>query len=283
LIVTPSVAVEERNIEVDGLPIRYVTAGTGPPLVLLHGAGDNALDWRWVMPDLATAHRVYAPDLPGSPNSARPFANYSPAFFERFVAGFLDALGIERAAMVGNSLGGLVALRLAFSEPARVTALVLVDSAGLGRAVSPALRSLALPGYGKLAVTWSKTPPGALQRALGRAMLLFARPRRIPLKWLKTQYRLGRTPGFSEAQLAAVRAQVGLRGQREVLLDQLPSLQIPTLVVWGSRDRVFPESQARDAVARLRDGSLSLIPECGHMPHIEYPDQFVVTLGEFLG
>jgi pimeloyl-ACP methyl ester carboxylesterase len=283
LIVTPSVAVEERNIEVDGLPIRYVTAGTGPPLVLLHGAGDNALDWRWVMPDLATAHRVYAPNLPGSPNSVRPFANHSPAFFERFVAGFLDALVIERAAMVGNSLGGLVALRLAFSEPARVTALVLVDSAGLGRAVSPALRSLALPGYGKLAVTWSKTPPGALQRALGRAMLLFARPRRIPLKWLKTQYRLGRTPGFSEAQLAAVRAQVGLRGQREVLLDQLPSLQIPTLVVWGSRDRVFPESQARNAVARLRDGSLSLIPECGHMPHIEYPDQFVVTLGEFLG
>jgi 2-hydroxy-6-oxonona-2,4-dienedioate hydrolase len=83
--------------------------------------------------------------------------------------------------MVGNSLGGLVALSLALSEPARVTALVLlVDSAGLGRAVSPALRSLALPGYGKLAVTWSKTPPGALQRALGRAMLLFARPRRIP-------------------------------------------------------------------------------------------------------
>jgi pimeloyl-ACP methyl ester carboxylesterase len=97
-------------------------------------------------------------------------------------------------------------------------------------------------------------------------MLLFARPRRVPLEWLKTQYRLGRTPGFSEAQLAAVRAQVGLRRQHEVFLDQLPSLQIPTLVVWGARDRVFPESQVRDAVARLRDGTLSLIPDCGHMP-----------------
>ena len=276
-------AVEERKIQVDGLPIHYLERGTGPPLVLLHGAGDNALDWWWVMPALAATHRVYALDLPGSPDSSRPAADYSPAFFEHFVAGFLDALGIERAAMVGNSLGGLVALRLALSERARVTALVLVDSAGLGLAVSPALRSLALPGYGRLAVTWSKTPPGALQRALGRAILLFARPRRIPLKWLKTQYRLGRTPGFSEAQLAAVRAQVGLRGQREVLLDQLPTLQIPTLVVWGARDRVFPESQARDAVARLRDGSLSLIPDCGHMPHIECPDQFVATLGEFLG
>jgi pimeloyl-ACP methyl ester carboxylesterase len=81
------------------------------------------------MPTLATAHRVYAPDLPGSPNSARPAAEYSAAFFERFTAGFLDALGIERAAVVGNSLGGLVALRLALSEPARLTALVLVDRA----------------------------------------------------------------------------------------------------------------------------------------------------------
>src|SRR3712207_4334578 len=130
-------SVEERSVEVDGLPIRYLIAGTGPPLVLLHGAGDNALDWKWVMPDLATTHRVYAPHLPGSPNSARPAVDYSPAFFERFVGGFLDALGIEGAAMVGNSLGGLIALRFALSNPARVADLVLIDSAGLGRAVNP--------------------------------------------------------------------------------------------------------------------------------------------------
>src|SRR5215218_11340298 len=124
-----NVTVEKQDVEIDGLPIRYLAGGEGPSLVLLHGAGDNALDWRWVMPPLADTHRVYAPDLPGSPDSARPVADYSPAFFERFVAGFLDALGVERVAMVGNSLGGLVALRLALSEPARVTALVLVDSA----------------------------------------------------------------------------------------------------------------------------------------------------------
>src|SRR5215216_4493606 len=134
--------VQEREIEVEGLPIHYLTAGTGPPLVLLHGAGDNALDWRWVMPALAANHRVYAPDLPGSPDSARPAADYSPAFFERFVAGFLDASGIERVAVAGNSLGGLIALRLALSEPARVTALILIDSAGLGRTVNPAFASV---------------------------------------------------------------------------------------------------------------------------------------------
>src|SRR5919202_3647744 len=127
-----NVTVEKHDVEIDGMPIRYLAAGEGPPVVLLHGAGDNALDWRWVLFTLAATHRVFAPDLPGSPDSARPAADYSPAFFERFVASFLDALGIRRATFVGNSLGGLVALRLALSEPARVKVLVLVDSAGLG-------------------------------------------------------------------------------------------------------------------------------------------------------
>jgi 2-hydroxy-6-oxonona-2,4-dienedioate hydrolase len=139
-------AVETQTVEVDGLPIRYLTAGEGPPLMLLHGAGDNALDWQWVLPDLGATHRVYAPDLPGSPDSARPAADYSPAFFTRFVAAFLDTLGIERAAFIGNSLGGLIALRLALSEPKRVMALILVDSAGLGRAVNPAFTSVNVPG-----------------------------------------------------------------------------------------------------------------------------------------
>ena len=126
-------AVKAQNVEIDGLSIRYLATGEGPPLVLLHGAGDNSLDWRWVIPDLATTHRVYALDLPGSPDSAIPAADYSPAFFERFVAAFVDALDIGRATFVGNPLGGLISLRLALSDSTRVRALVLVDSAGLGR------------------------------------------------------------------------------------------------------------------------------------------------------
>src|SRR5829696_6899936 len=134
--------VEEQNVEIDGLPVRYLSAGEGPPLVLLHGAGDNSLDWRWVMPALASGHRVYAPDLPGSPDSARPAVTYSPAFFERFVAAFVDTLQIGPATFVGNSLGGLIALRLALSEPDRVRALVLVDGAGLGSAINPLFTSV---------------------------------------------------------------------------------------------------------------------------------------------
>src|SRR5919107_2344858 len=125
--------VEERNIDVGGLPIHYLAAGEGPPLLLLHALGESSLDWRWVLPDLARTHRVYAPDLPGFGDGAKPTADYSPVLFEGFVAAFLDALEVERAAVVGNSLGGLIASRLALSEPAPTSALALIDSAGLGR------------------------------------------------------------------------------------------------------------------------------------------------------
>jgi pimeloyl-ACP methyl ester carboxylesterase len=276
-------AVEKRDVEVEGLPIRYLTAGSGPPLVLLHGAGDNSLDWRWIISDLAVTHGVYAPDLPGSPDSARPAVDYSPAFFERSVVAFVDALDMGRATFVGNSLGGLIALRLALSEPARVTGLVLVDSAGLGREVNPAFTSVNVPGPFEAAIPFWRTPVGAYQRAWGRTALLFAHPPgSVPRGWLAEQCRLALWPGYLEAHLATLRALVGPLGQREVLVDRLPSLKIPTLVVWGARDRVFPESQARDAVAHLPEGSLALIPDCGHMPHVECPDRFLAALDEFL-
>ncbi len=273
---------EELSVDVNGLPTRYLRAGTGPPLVLLHGVGDNALIWRWVLPALANTHQVYAPDLPGSGDSAKPDADYSPAFFTQFLVALLDALEVESTAVIGSSLGGLVGLRLSLSEPERVASLSLVASAGLGREVTYALRSLALPGYGGLAAAWAKRPPGAAQRIVGRSALLFARPRRVPREWLKEQYRLARLPGFLQAQLASVRAQVGLKGQLEILTNQLPRLQMPVHILWGTRDRVFPYSQGQEALVHLQKGSLDLIPDCGHLPHVERPDNFLNSLKPFL-
>jgi pimeloyl-ACP methyl ester carboxylesterase len=274
--------VEERNIDVGGLPIRYLAAGEGPPLVLLHALGESALDWRWVLPALAHTNRVYAPDLPGFGYSAKPSAEYSPAFFTRFVGAYLDALGLDRTAVVGNSIGGLAALRLALSEPARITALGLVASAGLGQEVTYALRLPTLPGYGEAAVAWGKTPLGALGRAWSRVPLLFGRPEHVPAEWITEQTKIGQLPGFTEATTAALRAQVDLGGQREVLVDQLPHLQMPALVIWGERDRVFPYSQGQKALSHLRQGSLELVPDCGHLPQVERPDRFTAILGRFL-
>ena len=173
-------------------------------MVLLHALGENALDWSWVLPALSRGHRIYAPDLPGISGDGGVAADYSSASFASFVAAFLDASGIERAAIVGNSLGGLIALRLALSDPARVSTLGLVGSAGLGRTVSYALRAPTLPGYGELAIVWAGTPPGAAGRAWMRANLLFARPHLVPTEWMAEQRRLARRPGFLEATLAAL-------------------------------------------------------------------------------
>lgn len=278
-----SISIEEHTVDVEGITTRYFAAGAGPPLVLLHGDAESAFDWSWTLPALARTRRVYAPDLPGAGETANPVADYSPAFLERFAASFLDTVGAGRAALVGNSLGGLVALRLALAEPARVGSLVLVAGSGLGRAANLGLSSLAIPGYGDLAIAWAGTKAGAAQRARSRARLLFARPGHAPGAWASEQYRLARTPGFLAAQLAALRAALDPFGQREVLLDELPRLTMPTLVVWGERDRILPVSQARAALARLPNGSLEIIPDCGHLPQVEWPDRFVRALDGFLG
>jgi len=244
--------------------------------------GTSSGEWSWVLPDLARNHLVYAVDLPGYDGSYEP-PDYSPTYTASFVNSFLDAVGVERAVVVGNSLGGLVALHLALSEPARVSALVLSDSAGLGQAVNPTLVALSSPGGGELARALAKTPPSAAQRAFRRALLMFARPWQIPLKWIKDQYKLARLPNFTDATLASLRTTVGAMGQREVLVDRLPQLQMPPLIVWGVEDRVLPYWQAAEAIPRLQNGSLELIPNCGHLPHVEQPERFASILGDILG
>ena len=275
--------IQERTVQVGGSSTRYMTAGEGPPLVLLHGIGTSALEWNRTMPALACRRSVYAPDLL-QPERGRDHAGYSPASLAGFVTEFMNALGIERASIVGNSLGGLVALRFALSHPSRMDALALVDSAGLGQEINPVLSSATLPGLGEAAIYWAKTPVGAAQRALGRAPLLFALPSSAPPEWLAEQYRLGLASGFMETTLDALRSHVSPIGQREseILLEELFRLEMPTLVVWGESDRVVPLHQAHDAVARLRNGSLEILPGCGHLPHIECPNRFAEVLSRFL-
>ena len=275
--------IEERMVEVGGTPTRYTTAGERPPLVLLHGIGTSGREWNRTIPALARRRSVYAPDLldPGRGSDGK---GYSPSALAGFVAEFMDALGIERASVVGNSLGGLVALRLALSHPSRVEALGLADSAGLGREVTPVLASAALPVLGDAAIYLAKTPLGAAQRPLGRAPLLFTAPALAPLEWLAEQARLGRASGFMETTLTALRSHIGPGGQKgsEILLDELPRLEVPTLVIWGALDKVVPLRHARDAVARLHHGSLEILPGCGHLPHVECPERFAEAVNRFL-
>ena len=148
-------SIQERTIDVQGLRTRYLTAGAGSPVVLLPGGGARAGGWAWVLPTPARENLVYAIDLPGYDGSSEP-SDYAPAFTAHFVGSFLEAVGVERAVVVANSFGGLTALRLALSEPERVHALVLADSAGLGQAVNPTIVALSSPEVASWRRPWPK-------------------------------------------------------------------------------------------------------------------------------
>ena len=275
--------VSDRRVRVDGLDLQYLEAGSGPPLLLVHGHEQSATSWRWVLPILARTHRVLALSLPGHGESAPAVGGYAPgADLAPLVADFLDTLGVGSLHVVGNSVGGAVVLRLALADPARVRTLTLVDSAGLGRDVHPLLALDTLPMIGELAIMISRMPGGDLGRTTMSTAMLFAQPSRAPAEFLAEQHAQGRRPGQLEVSTAMARALFDANGQREILLDRLPAVTMPTLVVWGSRDYVLPAHQARAAVDRLPQGKLALFADCGHLPHVEFPDQFATVLGGWL-
>jgi len=275
--------VREHHVTVGGVATPYLEVGSGPVLVLLHGHEQNASSWRRVMPALAARRRVIAVSLPGHGGIAPPAGGYAPsAHLAPAVIAFLDALDIGAVDLVGHSVGGAVALHLAFADPTRVRTLTLVAGAGLGREVNPLIALDTLPGVGELAIQLSRLPGGHFQRTMLSAAMLFARPWRVPADFLLEAHALGRRPGQLEASTALARELFDAHGQREVLLDRLHTLTAPTLVIWGSSDLVLPAHQGRAAVSRLPRGHLALFPGCGHMPHVEQPDRFVAELRRLL-
>ncbi len=272
---------EVRSETVDGRAVEYVVAGSGPPLVLLHGDGESARDWQWVMPALSAAHRVYALSLPGHGGSA-PAESYTPESIAGWVSTVLDALDMQRVSLGGNSIGALVALHVTLDQPARIEHLVMLDSAGLGRVVNPILAMETAPGLGEAAIGATLLPGGAQLRAAARAPVLLAQPWRAPAGWWSDQVRWGSHRSVLEAAVAAKRAVLDVAGQRHVVLDRLAEVQVPTLVLWGVLDKVLPFTQGEAAVRRLRHGRLHLVPDAGHLVHIERPDAVSAAMLAFL-
>ncbi|MEK6439538.1 alpha/beta fold hydrolase [Pseudonocardia sp. T1-2H] len=283
VLAAPPEVVRDLRIDVDGVPAQYLDAGAGPPLVLLHGHEQSAAGWRWVIPALARTHRVLALSLPGHGETAPAVGAHAPGRdLAPFVTAFLDALGLGEVDLVGHSSGGAVALNVALSAPRRLRSLTLVASAGLGRQVNPLLALDTVPGLGELAILLSRTPGGALARTALSMAMLFARPWRAPGDFVAEQHALARRPGQLENSTTMARALFDATGQREVVLDRLAAVTVPTLVIWGARDYVLPASQAGAAAHRLPGARVSVFPDCGHLPHVEHPDRFSTELAGWL-
>ncbi len=271
---------EQRDVQALGIRIHYVEAGAGDPVMLIHGLGMSTASWRANIGPLSRAHRVLAVDLPGHGYSEMPRERYSLEFGVRFMDAFLDAVGVESASLVGESMGGLVALNYALDRPRRVARLVLVDSGGLGRELAFFLRVLSVPLLGEALID-----PGLRgTRALLRLIMHRSNWRLITDDLVRDVAAARIRPGNKRALLAALRTGASLRGQKPEfnLAPRLSRLQVPLLTVWGAQDGVIPVSHAYRAHQAAPGSRLRVFDQCGHWPQMEKAEQFNALLDEFL-
>lgn len=250
---------DAQVIAVEGLRTRYVRRGQGPPVVVLHGWGASIETVLSIVAGLEAHCTVYALDLPGFGESELPAQAWGVADYQRFLCAFMDALQIARAAIVGHSNGGRVAIRLAATEPARVSKLVLVDSAGIRPPRGLRYyRRVAMAKTGKHAARLLGAPGRRLQALL-----------------------VGRAASADYAAAGALRPTF-VRLVNEDLRRFLPDIGAPTLLVWGSEDTATPLSDARLMERLIPDAGLVVFEGAGHYCYLDQPQRFATILAHFL-
>jgi pimeloyl-ACP methyl ester carboxylesterase len=275
--------IESREIRIDGDRVVYRTAGKGPLLLLVHGMAGSSVTWRHVLPALAERFTVLAPDLLGQGQSDKPRGEYSLGAHANTLRDLMDGLGYERATVVGQSLGGGVAMQFAYQFPERCERLVLVDSGGLGREVTFYLRMLSLPGFESVfplfCSPWLRDAGSRVAAWLGRAGM-----RSTPAR--QEIWRSYASLADAESRRAffrSLRDVIDFSGQAVSALSRLwRAAQRPTLIVWGDRDPFIPVSHAVAAHEVIPGSRLEIFEGVGHYPHCEVPERFVEVLVDFI-
>ena len=269
--------------ELHGHRVIYRVAGAGPAVVLIHGMVNSSRHWEAVALKLADRYTVIAPDLIGHGDSATPRGDYSLGAHAAVIRDLLATIGIDRATLVGHSLGGGVAMIFFYHFPQRTERMVLVSSGGLGREVSPLLRTAALPGASGLLSLAAH--PRLLDSLWGMGERLQRRGSGtgVYLKAVARALRPLEEPAAREAFLQTLRAVIDWRGQRVSALDRLYLLDaMPTLIVWGGRDHTIPLAHGRDAHRVVTGSRFEVLPRAAHFPHLEDPGGLAAAVGDFI-
>ncbi|MFQ6015329.1 MAG: alpha/beta fold hydrolase [Anaerolineae bacterium] len=273
---------EDRYVKAGEFNVRYWRTGErGPTVILIHGIGASVEWWKYNIASLAKSGlRVFALDVVGFGRSDKPLNGYSLSLIPRFMADFVEALGLERTSLVGNSMGGLIALQCAVDPAFRAEKLVLVNSAGFGRESPLLFRLSSLPILGELLTLPVRPNIRRFQR------LLFFDRRFETEEWVDLILDLAQQPGAQRAFLKILRAGVNLRGVRleilQPLWEKIAELKAPTLIIWGKQDRLLPVSHAYVAHRMIAGSRLHIFERCGHMPQIEKASEFNQLVAEFL-
>lgn len=261
----------------------YLDHGEGPAVLFIHGLLGSSRNWAHLVDAVDDDHRLLAPDLFGHGASAKPLGDYSLGAHAATLRDLLDQLGIDRVTLVGHSLGGGIAMQFCYLFPERVERLVLVSSGGLGRAVSPLLRSATLPGaewvLPLLASSWVRA---GLETA-GHGLAKVGWKPRVDLTEAWNGFTSLHDAQSRRAFLATTRSVIDPGGQSVTAHDHLPmAVEIPTLIVWGTEDRVIPTWHAITAAQAITGSRVELFEGAGHYPHLEDPDRFAAVLRDFI-
>ncbi len=271
-----------QHVTLHGHDVGYRLAGDGPTLLLIHGMAGSSRTWKEVMPLLARDFTVLAPDLIGHGDSAKPLGDYSVGAHASGLRDLLGALEIDHASVVGQSLGGGVAMQLGYQHPELVDRLVLVGSGGLGREVSWMLRALTLPMAEYvmpiLFPAFARDTGSSVSEELHRRGL---RAPRLAEMWRAYASLCGAEN--RRAFVRTLRAVVDPAGQTVCAIDRIQvSAAAPTMIVWGANDRVIPLDHAHVAHDAIPGSRLEIFEGVGHFPHAEAPQRFVDVIVDFM-
>jgi pimeloyl-ACP methyl ester carboxylesterase len=277
------IEIREEQLALHGHAVSYRTAGSGPVILLIHGITGRADQWDGVIPLLAERFTVVAPDLLGHGRSAKPRGDYSLGAYASGLRDLMIALGHRRATVVGHSLGGGVAMQLAYQFPERCERLVLVSSGGLGTEVHALLRAATLPGSDFVLplITGRRVfnAGAAVAQALGRIGLR-AGP---DLAEMVRGYGSLSDADARAAFLHTLRAVIDPGGQRVSATDRLYlAEEMPTLIVWGRRDPLITVRHAGVAHRAMPGSRLEVFDDAGHFPQLAEPVRFAQLLREFI-
>ncbi len=272
------------HVTVRGARIRTHVTGdpAHPPVLLLHGIGRSLEDWAPQHDRLSAGHRVISVDMPGFGLSDRLPEPVTLESLARGVAATVAALGEQRPLHVmGNSLGGAVAMRMLVDDPERITTLTLVNSAGFGKEVALFLRVLAVPGVGRrLMRRVDRRAAYRVERSL------FADRAHVTDERIAFALQVAARSEHAPVFLEAAKSIGGLRGVRSrwraELLAKVAEQKKPTLVVWGDRDLILPATHLAAARTLLPHAETHLFTDTGHMPQIERADEFAELARRFL-
>jgi pimeloyl-ACP methyl ester carboxylesterase len=271
---------DQVEIDAGGVMISTYLLGRGEPVLLLHGLGGTKVTWFPILTALAERYRLIVPDLPGHGESEKPRVEYSPRFYAHVIRRLMDEVGVDRAAVLGNSLGGRVALELALRSPNRVTTLALLDPS------MPGLRWRYILGFGRVLPSELGAFPFLLRERWMQVAIrrLFAHPERLsPENYAAGASEFIRVYRSADARMAFFSSLAQIMGERpEAFFGSLRRIKHLSLVVFGDEDRIVPMRLGVRLAQHLPNARLVLLPEVGHVPHFEAPARTLELVLPFL-